>query len=242
MAKKVFNIIWAILIIIAIGVGIYCGIMIYNAQKEYKEVEDTNDEIISLYTKNTSEDDTEEFSVDWESLLNINSEIVAWIRIPNTNVNYPIVQSDNNNQYLRRNIYGNYSYGGCIFVDSAIESPFNTGNTIIYGHNLNNGSMFSNLKKYKDEDYAVTHKDIYIYLSNGEQKQYKIFSFTKVKENNYDIYNNSVDDLDAYYEIISKYNQLPLDENIDNTKPILTLSTCTNGNKQDRYVIQAYLV
>ena len=142
MAKKVFNIIWAILIIIAIGVGIYCGIMIYNAQKEYKEVEDTNDEIISLYTKNTSEDDTEEFSVDWESLLNINSEIVAWIRIPNTNVNYPIVQSDNNNQYLRRNIYGNYSYGGCIFVDSAIESPFNTGNTIIYGHNLNNGSMF----------------------------------------------------------------------------------------------------
>lgn len=244
MKKCIINFIWWIIVFIALGVLIYAGIMLYNSYNEYKEVDDTNDEIISIYTKNTSQDDTstEDFSIEWESLLSVNSEIIAWIRIPDTNINYPVIQSNDNNKYLRHNIYGEYSYGGCIFVDSAIVSPFDTMNTIVYGHNLNNGSMFSELKKYKDNEYAINHSIINIYLRYGTLKKYKVFSFSKVNENNYDIYNTDVEDIGAYYNQISQYNQLTVEENIDTSKPVLTLSTCTNKNKQERYVVQAYLV
>ena len=227
--------------IIAIGILIYSGIMLYGFYKDYKEVDDTNNEIISLYTENGSEESTEDFKIDWESLLSVNREIVAWIRVPDTNINYPIVQSDNNNKYLRHNIYGNYSYGGCIFVDSAIDNPFGNMNTIVYGHNLNNGSMFSDLKKYSNEDYATKHRDVYIYLPNGNIRTYKVFAFSKINANNYDVYDIDVEDLDDYYETIGKYNQISIEDNIDTSNPVLTLSTCTNRNKQERYIVQAYL-
>lgn len=241
MKNYIKNASWMVILLISIVVLIYSIVMLYNTQKEYKRIDEVNKEIVSLYTENNEEDSTEDFSIDWESLLSINNEIIAWIRIPDTKINYPIIQSDNNNKYLRCNIYGNYSYGGCIFVDSAIEKPFNNLNTIIYGHNINNGSMFSGLKEYKNEDYALKHREIYIYLPSGTVKIYKVFSFSKTNENNYDIYNTSVEDLRSYYETIKKYNQLTIDKEVDVSKPILTLSTCTNKNRQERYVIQAYL-
>lgn len=245
MKKSIGNFIWWIVIFTALGICIYSGIMIYNILNEYKEVENTNKEIINNYIKNdsdnTTNESTDELLIDWESLLNTNNEIIAWIQIPGTSINYPVIQSNDNNKYLRRNIYGEYSYGGCIFVDSAIVSPFDTMNTIVYGHNLNNGSMFSGLKKYKDNEYALNHSIINVYLPSGTIKTYKVFSFSKVNENNYDIYNTAVEDIGAYYNQISKYNQLAVEENIDISNPVLTLSTCTNRNKQERYVVQAYL-
>lgn len=241
MKKKILKAIWILLMVISIGVIVYAGIMLYSSYKDYKEVDDTNNEIIDTYTESSSEDGSEDFKVDWDSLLSINNEIVAWVRIPDTNINYPIMQSNNNNKYLRQNIYGNYSYGGSIFVDSAIDNPFGNMNTIVYGHNLNNGAMFANLKKYSDNDYASKHRDIYIYLPNGSIRIYKVFAFSKINANNYDIYNMAVENLDAYYEIISRYNRISIEDNIDTSNPILTLSTCTNHNEQERYVVQAYL-
>lgn len=229
------------MLVIAVGVLIFAGIKLYGLYKEYKEVDDTNNEIISQYTESTSQDTTDDFKIHWDELLGINKDIIAWIRIPDTNINYPIVKGSNNNQYLRQNIYHKYSYGGCVFADSLIENPFGNMNTIVYGHNLNNGSMFSGLKKYNNSNYANEHRTIYIYLPNGSTRVYKIFAFSKVDANNYDMYNIDVEDVREYYKVIDRYNQLKIQSEIDTSNPILTLSTCTNHNEQERYVVQAYL-
>lgn len=243
--KKVKNAIWIILLLSSIALLIYSGVMLYNAQKEYKAVDDVNKEVISIFTKNGSEggtdDPVKDFIVNWDELLSMNPDVIAWIQIPDTKINFPVLQGENNNTYLRKNIYKKYSRGGCIFVDSHNKDNFMDLNTIIYGHNLNNGSMFSGLKKYKDKDYLQKYNYIYIYLPTGEALKYKIFSFSKVKADNYDIYNPYVDDLTTYYEIISRYNKFNELAPSDTSLPVITLSTCTNGNKDDRYVIQAYL-
>ena len=174
-------------------------------------------------------------------MISVNKDIIAWSRIPDTKINYLVVQGKSNSQYLRKNIYGNYSFGGCLFVDSSTQNSFENMNTIIYGHNLMNGAMFSGLKKFSNNEYADNHREIYIYLPNGITRTYKVFAFYKIKANDYRVYDPNVEDLSEYYQIITENNQLSLDDNIDNDNPVLTLSTCTNHKEDERYILQAYL-
>lgn len=245
MIKK-RKIIFSIILTVAFVLLGYCCYMIYQSYSEYKQIDDTYNEVIDECV-NTNEDTvdevkTEAFSLDWNKLLSINSDIVAWIRIPNTNINYPIIQGNSNTEYLHHNIYNRYSKGGCPFVDSAITSPFNDLNTIIYGHNLDNGSMFSSIRKYKNKEYAKTHNIVEIYLPNKPVSKYYVFAFGEVNATDYDVYNIFIDDLSKYYEMTKKYNILNNDENVSGTQPIITLSTCTNKDKNKRYVLQAYLI
>lgn len=220
--------------------------MIYQSYSEYKQVDDTYNQVVDECVDNTEtsteQENVDVFQVDWDKLLNINSDIIAWIRIPDTKINYPIVKGSNNNEYLHHNIYGKYSKGGCPFVDSAMITPFNDLNTIIYGHNLDNGSMFSNVKKYKNKEYAKEHNIIEVYLPDGSVNKYCVFAFGEVDADDYDVYNIYVDDLSEYYEVTKKYNILEIDENYDASNPIITLSTCTNKNRNKRFVLQAYLI
>lgn len=230
-----------ILIISFILLG-YCSYMIYQSYSEYKQIDDTYNEIVDEIEEPTKQTETEPFSINWNKLLDINSDIIAWIRIADTNISYPVVKGNNNNQYLYHNIYGKYSKGGCPFVDTAITTPFSDFNTIIYGHNLDNGSMFSNIKKYKNREYAKEHNTIEVYLPDDTINKYCVFAFGEVNANDYDVYNVYVDDLDRYYETTKKYNVLEIEQDYDITKPIITLSTCTNKNRNRRYVLQAYLI
>lgn len=246
--KKSNKILIIILLIIAFGLLCYSSYMLYKSYSEYKEIDDTYNQIVEDYveiTEDTTGDVSEantadNISINWCELQKINKDIIAWIRIPDTNINYPIVQGTSNTEYLHQNIYKKYSKGGSIFVDSYIKNPFSNFNTIVYGHNLNNGSMFSYIKKYKNEEYAKEHNVIYIYFPDGRIQQYKVFAFGEVDADNYDIYNVSVDNLQEYYEVIKGYNTYDIND-YDSTKPILTLSTCTNKNKNKRYVLHAYL-
>lgn len=230
-----------ILIIAFVLLG-YCSYMIYQSYSEYKQIDDTYNEIVDEIEEPTKQTEAETFSINWNKLLDINSDIIAWIRIPNTNINYPIVKGNNNNQYLHHNIYGKYCKGGCPFVDSATITPFSDFNTIIYGHNLDNGSMFSNVKKYKNREYSKEHNTIEVYLPDDTINKYCVFAFGEVNANDYDVYNVYADDLDRYYETTKKYNVLEIEQDYDTTKPIITLSTCTNKNRNRRYVLQAYLI
>lgn len=258
---RIFAILATIIAIIAL---VYGSFKIYKLKKEYSEVEETYEEIqnicideappeISILQpeednkSNISEDSIieeqavkENFKVNWEELKSINQDAIAWIKIDGTNINYPIVQGTDNEEYIKRNIYGNYSKGGCIFVDMNIEKPFKALNTIIYGHNLNDGAMFNNLKKYSNEQYAKNHDEIHIYLPE-EDRIYKVFAFGKINENNNKIYNTSIINLEKYYQMIQEYNQINIAENLDYSKPVIMLSTCTNSNRKERYVVVAYL-
>jgi len=209
----------------------------------YQVVENNEQEEQSEHQLKNNFDNTKtaiDFKIKWDDLKSLNKDVIGWIKIPDTNINYPIVQGNSNQQYIKTNIYGDTSKAGCIFVDSNIINCFNCNNTIVYGHNLNNGAMFSDLKKYKNKEFANSHSYIYIILENNIEKKYRIFAFYEMDSNNSNIYNTNVENLDEYYKLISKYNTLNINYNLDTTKPILTLSTCTNYNEGRRFIVQAF--
>lgn len=233
-------------IICASIVGVILVGLIYLINKElpnvkkYKEIRETNNDIIEKVVTYPKEDSSE-LDIDWEELLNINKDIIAWIYIPDTYINYPILKGKTNDEYLYTNIYKCYSQGGSIFADFKNSSVFEDINTILYGHNLYSNDMFSNLAKYTDYNFFKEHQYIYIYLPTGEKKVYKVYSFHIVRFNDelYDLENMDKDDL---VKKTLKNNMLEDDFNESEITKILTLSTCTNINKYDRYLLHAYLV
>ena len=210
------------------------GSTVVNDYDEYKEVEDTQQEIIDDVV---TENEEIPFTVDWNKLKSINNDIVAWIRIPDTNISYPVVQGSSNKQYLRKNIYGNYSRGGVPFVDANISKPFECPNTIIYGHNLANGAMFSQLKNYSKNEFAEEHNIVYMYLPTGEIREYKVFSFHIVQATDKNIYNPYVENLEEYKGYMMQNNKITNnDMEIQMSDEVITLSTCTNKG-ESRYVL-----
>lgn len=95
--------------------------------------------------------------VDFEALWEVNKDVVGWIYIPDTKVNYPILQGRNNDQYLRHLINGKYNTAGSIFLESDIPDDFSSQNNPIYGHNMKNGTMFADVVKYKKQKFYDEH-------------------------------------------------------------------------------------
>ena len=220
-----------LLSVVVVTLSMFLFSEVANDYKEYKEVEDTQEEIIEQVV-NTSPETEGEFSINWDELKSVNNDVVAWVRIPNTNISYPVV---NSSKYLRKNIYGRYSKGGTPFVADDLDAPFNCPNTLVYGHNLQNGTVFADLKKYSSQEYTNAHSIVYIYLPDGSVREYSVVSFHIVKATNKNIYNPFVEDVLKYKEYVYANNKINGAE-IDEGDQILTLSTCTNKG-DNRYVL-----
>ncbi len=146
-------------------------------------------------------------------LFEMNSDCVGWIYIDGTNINYPVMHTPNSPQkYLRKNFNGEYSQSGVPFVDA--RCSVDGGTVILYGHNMKNGTQFSDLKKYLSTDFRNTHKNIEFQTKAGV----RIYTVIEVKKT------------DIYDEI---YNQInPQDDT-------LILSTCYGSAKSDRLIVIA---
>lgn len=101
--------------------------------------------------------------INFEELTVINPDTVGWIRIPDTNIDYPIVQTDNNDTYLHTDFNGEESVYGSIYLDYESDSDLMGRNNILYGHHMKNGSMFKDIVKYKEEQYFKDHQFFEIY-------------------------------------------------------------------------------
>ncbi len=115
--------------------------------------------------------------VDFDSLTGINDDIIAWIYIPDTNVSFPVLKGKDNQQYLYQSYEKEYLTAGSIFIDYRCRRSFSDRHTVIYGHNMHNGSMFGSLKKYEDESYKDEHPYVYILRANGDVNRYQIFAY-----------------------------------------------------------------
>lgn len=133
-------------------------------QKAYEELHKFVD------VPDTEEVALEDLTVDWDSLRAINPDIVGWIYIPDTIVNYPIVQGETNDTYLRRAFdqpAGSYATAGTIFLDSANKPDFSDRNNAIYGHHMHDGSMFKILADWREQSEFDAHRTIFILTPNG---------------------------------------------------------------------------
>ena len=173
-------------------------------------------------------------------LISMNSECFGWISIAGTNINYPVMHTPSNPQkYLNKNFYGEYSYSGTPFLDSRCSAD--STNLTIYGHHMNNGTMFADLCNYTDYSYFTEHPTVVLETKDGVFA-YSVFSVMKVKSND-DWYKFLTTDLDKTYEKWVSYAKTKSLYNTEITpvygQQILTLSTCYGYNQDDRILVLA---
>lgn len=136
----------------------------HDGQKEYEELKEYTEEKADGQQDNPTETEAEEKTIDFAELRKINEDIVAWIQIPETGVDYPVVQGEDNEYYLHHTFRKEANKAGSIFLDYRNRADFTDQRVIIYGHNMKDGSMFSNLKKYQDNAFRKESGTAYLYL------------------------------------------------------------------------------
>ena len=132
---------------------------------DYKNNKIITEQLVQEVIKIDTNKEISTTTIDWQKLRAINDDIVAWIEIPDTNINYPILKDVYNLYYLKHDYNKQYSSSGSIFTSNI--NPFIENETIIYGHNMKNNTMFSELGKYLKKDFLDSHNLIKIYTPNG---------------------------------------------------------------------------
>lgn len=188
-----------------------------------------------------------EKNLDWDVLRETNKDIYAWICIPETNVDYPVLQSGTNDEYyLMHNLDGSYGYPGCIFTQLLNSKDFTDYNTVLYGHNMKNGTMFRTLHYYQNEEFFYNNPYIYIYTENGVLV-YEIFAAYNAGDehilNTYDLRTEEgfASYLDTVKEGAYLGGYIRADVEVTTANHIITLSTCTDQS-DERYLVQAVLI
>lgn len=155
------------------------------------------------------------------------SPSTSWLYIPDTGIDYPLVQGQDNDQYLDMDAYGNPSKAGAIFINYANSRYMNDPKTVIFGHNMNDGSMFTPLHDYKDEEFGACHTDAYIYLVDGTCKHYKLryYLFTSPDDEAVYVLDASESAQDAAAKLKGEAD-IVYDENYLGGE-LICLSTCT---------------
>ena len=179
--------------------------------------------------------------VDFDALAEINPDIVGWIYIEGTDINYPVVQGTDNDYYLEHLFDGSYNPSGCIFLDYRCSADFSDRHSIIYGHHMNSKAMFGKLMGYKDQTFYDEHS---VALLVTPTAYYKIQLFSGYVSDNWgNAWELSLDDADhsAWLDEIREKScfetsYVPAPE--DN---IVTLSTCTYEFTDAKFLLHGYI-
>ena len=185
--------------------------------------------------------------VDFAKLQEECPDIYAWIHVPDTKIDYPIVQSPADNAfYLDHDIYGNYEFAGAIYTEDYNAKDFTDPNTVIYGHNMKNGSMFQNLHFYEDRTFMEEHPTFEIYLPD-KILTYRVFAAYNYDDRHLMLSFDFTDSEQFRLYLRDILNQRSMSANIDHdvevteNDKIVTLSTC-NGIDDQRYLVQGVLL
>lgn len=265
----IYKIICIILLIILIGIVAVWGYRIIlenRANSKYEEIQNTVNSaakqaeteavIIETETEEETETETEEVqnafdipekNLDWTSLYAENKDIYAWIYIPGTQVDYPVLQNAaDDTYYLNHNIDGSYGKPGCIYTEKINSKDFTNYNTVLYGHNMKNGEMFGCLHDYEDKTFFDENPYVYVYT---EEKTYVYEIFAAYTATNAHILNtNDFSTQEGFADYLDNvvYNKALTgnfrnDTRVTSDNRIITLSTCTS-NSSKRWLVQAVLV
>ena len=239
------NIISAIILIVCICGLIYSGKMLYtwimNNIESNNIMNDVND-IAGVSDIKEDEDPGAEFGLDFEALLAYNSDIVGWIRIPNTSISYALVQAEDNSKYLRHSLDLTWNEFGWPFLDYKNSPDFTDKNTVIYGHNIVSGLMFADLANIYNGSLG-NDVTINIYRSDYRLLTYKVFSAYVYDPEMYYLTTNFANDeqYSTYLNTMSSRSAINFNQTVGVDDTIITLQTCTSDTKR-RIIVHAKLI
>ena len=254
--KKAGDVVLTIVLIAAICVFCYAAYNLYHNYTEFKKGSDEYNSIAQMaVTERDPDQDAEEaetagpagstlrppLDIDFESLRKINTDVIGWIYVEALDgVSYPVVKGKDNEEYLHMTYEKNYNFAGTIFIDYENKPDFSDCNTLVYGHNMKNGTMFGQLKNFSKDDSAY-NKSKYFWIFTPEKiYRYEIISAytTAVDSDTYTLFKGPGQEFVDYMNKIVSYSDIkttPGELSVEDK--IVTLSTCT-GNESTRYVVQ----
>ena len=199
---------------------------------------------MKIYGKN----EEKERIIKVKSLKEQNSDIVGWLEIPNTNINYPVLQGQDDKYYMTHNYKKEKSKNGSIFLSKDYDFSIPSSNLLMYGHNLGNGTMFQELLKYESENYYKNHPTIR-FTTVDDDSEYEIIAVFKSR-----VYYKSEKNVFRYYYFINAENETEYNNFVQNAKKaslydidatanyneqLITLSTCSYHVKDGRFAVVA---
>jgi len=252
--KRAIKIVNIVLIAVFVIAAFNIGKIYYDYGKADSAYENIQDEYVTsnndvVIPDETDSDDTEppkatelSITIDFDSLLSRNKDVIGWLYCPDTVINYPVVQGENNDQYLRKDLDGKYLVSGTLFADYRNGTLGEDANYIIYGHNMKNGTMFSLLAKYKQQSYYDQNPVMYYLTPDGNYKL-ELFAGLVIKRDD-KIYlpNQSKEE---FAELIEEYrakSTFKSDVELEYNDTIVTLSACSYEFDNARYIVMGKLV
>ena len=234
-----------IVIVVCLVIAGFSGWNLYKELHEYQESKETYEKLtpsVVIENPDTNEVDTAPL-FDWEKLKQINEDFVGWIRLDDSTVDYPFVQGTDNEYYLRHLFDGTYNNSGCVFMDVNNNRDFSDKNTILYAHNMKNGTMFAAIEKYKDASYYDGHKVIHIYT---EAATYDVYPVAGIVTDGQDDYvRTSFNDDNDFMSYVNRFvssSTFTSEQSIEATDRMIMLSTCNYDRSDGRYVLIGKLV
>ncbi len=253
-----------------LGIGVYGGWQLLSRTREYRAAEDTYRDL-AQYVRiaqpvpqeleepeapeqpTPGQAESEEAptepedailwpQVDFEALQQRNPDIVAWIYLEGTAINYPVVQGSNNSYYLRRLFDGSYNNAGTLFMDYRNTEGFLDRNTVFYGHNMQNGSMFADLPKFESQAYYEAHPTALVMTPDGNYRLEFFAGYTThVTDDAWKMFFGSDEEFAQWLRQAGESSDFESGIQPTAQDRLITLSTCTYAYSDARYVLVGVL-
>ena len=243
--KKKFRVMPVILLFILLAsVAVFIW-LVWQEMRNELEIKDMQKAAKEFVEEPAPGEDGTDSLFDWDGLRAAGSDVVGWLKFDEPAViDYPIVQGDSNQTYLKHDWQGNYLNAGAIFLNKDNSPDFTDMNSILYGHRMINGSMFGSLKKYGSQEFLDSYPYFYIYTPDGKKRTYEIFAYAQVTDGS-GTYMQMFDTAEArmaYYEDIKNRAITKRDMELDEFDTTVTLSTCASRGYYERMVIIGKLI
>ena len=249
--NKLIYLFFIILSILSIIYLIYFLKLKFDARKESNllntiDIDGNNVQENNMITVEINENKITERMLQVKELQKENQDIIGWIEIEGTNISYPVMQGEDNEYYLNHNYKNEKTANGSIFLNKNCDLNLPSTNLLIYGHNMKNGEMFTDLLKYASETYYKNHPTIR-FTTNKEDEEYEIFAVFKSK-----VFYKSDTNVFRYYNFINAENEEEYNTFVENAKSIslydtnitpnykeslITLITCSYHVEDGRFVV-----
>ncbi len=260
---KILLAVFAVIFVIVAGILLYSKTTERKAEKKFEELsaqaageteessqEEGKEEHIS--SKDSGQTDVNGIEIpkkdlDWAALQEENEDIYAWISVPGTQVDYPVLQHPADDAYyLGHNLDGSEGYPGCIYTESRNRKDFTDPNTILYGHNMKDGSMFGSLHNFEEEAFFMEHRYAFVYTKD-RIFVYDLFAAYEFSDDHllyaYDFTNDA--GYQEYLDLVRGIRDMGAhfregtEVTVEDT--LLTMSTCISTKPEKRYLVQGVL-
>lgn len=230
VGNRILSIMAGILILLMLSYGVYS---LWDTYKIYAN-SFADEELLKFRPTDDGEDNP-----TLKDLKKLNPDVKAWIQVPKTNIDYPVVQGQDDMEYINKNVYGEFELSGAIFLSCLNKDDFSDPYNLVYGHNMKNGGMFADVADFTNKEYFETHQKGKLYLTDATRK-IRFFACMKVTAADAKIYHpdgyrkeNLKDLLDYIQANAVQYR----DVNVSDENSLIALSTCSEAETNGRVVL-----